>query len=146
MKAIVLFIALITSSLSFAQTKAIAHKSHSGSRSSFTKAYKKSLFKMNRSSFGLPSRSPILLLDSVIAINDSMTIFSYRVTKMCFDFSVVYDSLDSSVFTRERMIIKNHSVIYKKNSLEVIKALEQYKYPLSFLNPLSVVIFQGFEE
>jgi len=75
---LMLVLFLLSMSFSFAQTKVISHKSHSGSKKTFRIAYEKSLFNLNQSNFGLPGNRNIVLLDTVIAVNDSVTILKMR--------------------------------------------------------------------
>ena len=63
MKVNILVILLLSTIWCQAQTKPIAHKSHSGSVSSFAKAYQNNLFDINRSNFGGPGTMPITVLD-----------------------------------------------------------------------------------
>jgi len=59
-----------------AQTKLIAHKSHSGSKANFKTALENNLFDIGESNYGNPRFSYVQLnkLDSVIRLNDSVAI------------------------------------------------------------------------
>jgi hypothetical protein len=130
---------------SYAQTKLIAHKSHSGSTKHFAKAYQKGLFDLPQSNFGLPGKSNIIVLDSVIAINDSVTLLKKRVSTVCYEYGISYQQLTAPDFKAEVDTLINHPVFYKRNSLVVVKGARN-AWPILFNNPIDEVIFIGFDD
>ena len=133
-----LFVGLIAQS----QTKIIAHKSHSGSVSTFSKAYKNNLFDINCSNFGLPGNADVVVLDSVIAVNDSKILLKKRVSNHCYPFGTNYKKLKESDFERKTDTIYNHNLLNRNNAVSFIKS--SYKH--AFSNPIEEVVFIGFKE
>lgn len=140
-----LLLFLLTSVICQAQTKVIAHKSHSGSKKTFTKAYKHNLFDIKRSNFGLPGNRNIVILDKVVAINDSVTILQMRESVVCFPFHTKYKDLKESDFKIKIDTLKNHKIFNKNNSEASIKSIKNY-FPLQFNNPIDSVKFVGFRK
>lgn len=145
MKWKLLLIFLFTAFIAKAQTKVIGHKSHSGSHNSFAKAYKNNLFDTNKSNFGLPGNRTIVLLDKVIAVNDSVTILRLRESIVCFPFDTSYKDLKISDFNSKTDTIKNHKIFNKKNTIAFIKSNRNF-YPVRFSNPIDSVVFVGFRK
>lgn len=139
---------------SIAQTKLIHHKSHSGSLISFKMAYKKNLFDIGESNFGM---APISIvknaeLDSLIFLNDSTTIMvtseycedSFRPNKppkrprSSPDYN--YLDTDTSTFWRPgKVIVQNHPDFNRKNPVDSIKKKLREKY--YFVNAPESVVF-----
>lgn len=132
--------------LAQSQTKIIAHKSHSGSVNSFSKAYKNNLFDIKRSNFGLPGNMNLMVLDSVIAVNDSLTVFKSRISKVCYPYHVEYKDLKPSEFRSKTDTIINHRYLNAKNTEKQIRSKGNIGYPVLFSNPLEEVEFVGFKE
>lgn len=146
MKINLLLVFLFTTFLCGAQTKLIAHKSHSGSRHSFSKAYEKNLFDINRSNFGTPGNSNIVILEAVIAVNDSVTVLKMKESNVCYPFGTSYKDLKESDFKDKTHTLINHELLYKNNSLALIKSREKDEYPICFQNPIRKIEFIGFKE
>jgi len=146
MKILIVVLFLLGSVVTQAQTKVIAHKSHSGSKSSFSKAYKNSLFDMNRSNFGLPGNENVLVLDSVIAVNDSVTIIKMRESIVCYPYGTSYEKLKEKDYKSKTFTVTNHELLFKDNPLKLIKAAKKNRYPIWFPNPIDEVVFIGFNE
>lgn len=139
---IALFFLTLTS---FAQTKIIAHKSHSGSKKTFLKAYRNNLFDTNRSNFGLPGNTNLVVLDSVIAVNDSVTILKMRESIVCYRFGTSYKDLKKSDFKPKTIKLKNDKIFNRKNSLSFIKSSNNM-IGIKFNNPIEEVVFVGFKK
>jgi len=150
MKVNIILVLLLSSFWCRAQTKPIAHKSHSGSVSSFAKAYKNNLFDINRSNFGGPGTMPIVVLDTIIAVNDSITILKKRTTNTCYRLGTSYKDVKASDFISKTDTLVNHELFYKKNTKAQIiesnsKGRDYYPY-VYFQNPIEKVKFIGFQE
>lgn len=140
---IVLFFIALTSS--FAQTKIVAHKSHSGSKNTFLKAYKNNLFDNKQSNFGLPGNTNIVVLDSVIALNNSVTILKMRESIVCYPFGTSYKDLKKSDFKTKTITLKNDKIFNRKNSVKFIKSSNEMK-SIKFNNSIEEVVFVGFKK
>ncbi|MCV2485139.1 hypothetical protein OD917_09410 [Flavobacterium sp. SH_e] len=146
MKTTILSIFLFICAITQAQTKVISHKSHSGSSSSFAKAYQNNLFDIGHSNFGTPPESrKIIVLDTVIALNNSLTILKFRESIKSYPNGVNYKHLKKSDFRFKTKMIKD-SLFNGKNSVTVIKLAPEYRYPMYFANPIEGVIFIGFKK
>jgi hypothetical protein len=144
MKTKILLVLLFTTAMCQAQTKVIAHKSHSGSNRSFTKAYQKNLFDINRSNFGLPDNMNIVVLDTVIALNDSVTILKMRKSNVCYPYGTSYKDLKESDFKFKTDTLIKHNVFNRKNTVAFIKS--SGSYPIGFVNKIDNVVFVGFKK
>lgn len=152
MRKTILFILFFITTISFAQTKVIAHKSHSGSKSTFSKAYNKNLFDIRNSNFGLPTHH-IVILDTVIAIDKSHSILKMRISideyteqqKSNYKNLDNYKNLGDSKFRYKTKIISD-SLFNKNNSVDYIKLAPPYRYPIYFVNPIGSVVFIGFKK
>jgi hypothetical protein len=142
MKSLFLFVLLLTAFLCQSQTKVIAHKSHSGSKKSFVKAYQNNLFDIKRSNFGLPNNRNIVVLDKVVALNDSLTVLFMRESDVCYSFETSYTDLKKSDFKSKTDTLKNHKIYKKSNSATFIKS--SGVRPVRFDNPIDDVRFVGF--
>lgn len=150
MKKTILFILFFITSISFAQTKLIAHKSHSGSKTTFSKAYKNNLFNITNSNFGLHTYH-IVILDTVIAIDKSRSILKMRVSidEYTEQQSRLYKNLDTYKNLgnfRYKTTIISDSLFNKNNSVDYIKLAPAYRYPINFVNPIRSVVFIGFKK
>ena len=139
---ILLFLVFIAAS-SQAQTKVIAHKSHSGSNRSFSKAYKNNLFDIGRSNFGLPEHK-IIILDTVIAVHNSLTILKMRESIYTYTQGVNYKEIKKSDFKFKTTMISDN-LFNEKNSVRYIKSAPPHRYPIHFINPIDSVVFIGFK-
>lgn len=145
MKTTIVLLLLFATFFCQAQTKVIAHKSHSGSTHTFKKAYQNNLFDINRSNYGLPGSRKMVLLDSIIAINDSLTVLKYRESNACYAYGTKLEDVDKSDFKTRTERVINHSVLNKKNSKSFIISNE-YTIPIRFVNPIENVVFVGFKK
>ncbi|TPG45310.1 hypothetical protein [Flavobacterium pectinovorum] len=143
MKLKILLVLLFFTLLAQAQTKVIAHKSHSGSKNSFAKAYKNNLFDISHSNFGLPEHK-IIILDTVIAVHNSLTILKIRESIHTYTSGVNYKNLKKSDFKFKTTMISD-SLFNEKNTVRYIKSAPPYRYPLYFLNSIDSVVFIGFK-
>lgn len=144
MKLKILLALLFFTLLSQAQTKLIAHKSHSGSKNSFAKAYKNNLFDMSRSNFGLYEQR-ITILDTVIVVHKSLTILKTRESINKYPPGFNYKDIKPAGFKFKSTMI-NDSLFNEKNSVEYIKLALPFRYPIYFANPINSVIFIGFKK
>ncbi|SNR40233.1 hypothetical protein [Flavobacterium sp. ov086] len=140
MKLKVVFALLLFTSLSQAQTKIIAHKSHSGSNSSFAKAYKNNLFDISRSNFGI-ANTYIRRLDTIIAVNNSITIVKYRQSKEKYEPGAQFRDLKKIDFTHLTDTLINDPILNKKNTVKFIKSSKKILYN----TPTNEVVFIGFK-
>lgn len=150
MKTFLIFILIIFSSVAFSQTKIIAHKSHSGSSKHFSKLLKKKGSSATNGNFGLPGNQNIILLDSVIAVNDSITVLKIRESNVCYPYYEMpnYKKLDDSDFKYKTDTLVNNSIWNKNNSEVFIRNAEGSRNELRiwFENPFSEVVLIGFKK
>jgi hypothetical protein len=146
MKTTLFFLFLSLAGFGSAQTKVIAHKSHSGSTNAFAKAYKNNLFDMKSSNFGLPGNQTIFVLDTVIAINDSVTILKRRESIVCHAWGTDYKKLKKNDFKTKTDTLVNSDILNAGNSIEFIKANLNINYfEVWFVNDVNDVVFIGFK-
>jgi len=157
MKINILLILLFASLMCQAQTKLIAHKSHSGSVHSFSKAYQNNLFDVNCSNFGLPGNRNIVVVDTIMAVNDSITIVKMRESDVCYPYGTDYRNLEKSDFNRRTEKLINHKLFNKNNSVKLIKHSKNKTICcfymksrqdswITFSNPIKKIVFIGFKE
>ncbi len=148
MKIILPFLALLfVSTVGFAQTKLISHKSHSGSSQNFSKAYKNNLFNLRQSNFGHPGNMNILVVDTIIALNEFVTLVKYRESNICHRFGTDYKTLTEDDFIHKTDTLKNDHIFFKQNSEKKIKASNSSFVGNSwYSNPIEQVVFIGFKE
>lgn len=129
----------ILTSILFAQTKLIAHKSHSGNKQHFKTSLTHHLFDSDYSNFGMAPQRFVkqARLDSVIFISKSKAIV---VTSSCVR-DVRKDT--SSVWKPGREIALNHPLFSKQHSLDSIKHVLKTRY--YFANPIKEVVFVGYD-
>lgn len=168
MKGLIFIFVLIASTICSAQTKVIAHKSHSGNKSTFSKAYQKSLFDSKNSNFGVSPEVDVTnaQLDSLIFVNDTTQIMvttefcSNRFGKDARTEGEVWNSKNkrwvtvkaqevsedrkTSKWKAGRDTVYNHRLFSKKNDLRYIKVLLDSKY--SFTKPAKDVVFVGYSD
>ncbi len=142
MKEKILFVLFFVAICCSAQTKIIAHKSHSGSKGSFIKFYKKN--NTANSSFGLPGRAYIIVLDTVIAVNNSVTLLKKRQSIVCYQNSPSYKKMKKSDFRSVVDTLVNHEYLNRKNKLAFIK--KYLKENTDYSNSVESVVFLGFEK
>ncbi len=146
MKAKMLIVLMCVGSLCQGQTKVIAHKSHSGSSRTFAKAYQHNLFDMQRSNFGLPNNAPVAVLDTVIAVNDSLTVIKYRKSIACHPPFINYKDLHASDFSHHSDTLINDKLLNRKYLAASMKATGLMGRIDRFRNPMEEVVFIGLEE
>ena len=147
MKINLLLLFLFAAALCQAQTKVIAHKSHSGTKHTFSKAYKNKLFDSNHSNFGLPDDSKIVVIDSIIAIDEATTLIKMRETKKKYHYGTDYKKLKASDFESKSKQLIDHDLLFKNNSLEIIvQQFRKHQLPIPFANPIKEIVFKGFKE
>ena len=134
-----LAICLILSFTASAQTKLIAHKSHSGSIENFNRAYSNSLFDIQNSNFGEAPRRFLLnvCLDSVEHVSDSVAIMF---TSHCTTQGVTSPQQN---WKPGADTVKHHHLFSGDYSLQKIKYELEYNY--NFDNDIETVKFIGFE-
>lgn len=159
MKLNILILFLFATIVCEAQTKVIAHKSHSGSKHSFSKAYQNNLFDINRSNYGLPGNRNLVVLDTIIAVNDSLTVLKMRESEVCYPYGTDYKDLDESDFKCKTDTLINHQWLHE-NNVKVLTALTEcfgtiycsvkpgglINYRIRFENPIEEVVLIGFKE
>ena len=138
MKLVFIFILSIIP-ISYSQTKWIAHKNHSGSRSTFFKA-----LKTNPSNFGMAPQRFVRNsnLDSVILISE-------KVAVMVTSESCHYEDFDgrgksnSNLWRAGRDTVYNHELFNaEKSTAEIRKTLKEKYF---FSNPSEKVVLIGFD-
>ena len=150
MKTFLIFTLISFSSVVFSQTKIIAHKSHSGSSKHFSKLLKKKGSSATHGNFGLPGNQNIILLDSVVAVNDSITVLKIRESNVCYPYFETpnYKKLDASDFKFKTDTLVNNSIWNKNNTETFIRNAEGSRRELRiwFENPFSEVVLIGFKK
>ena len=119
-----------------AQTKLIAHKSHSGTSQSFQIAYEAGLFDMENSNLGVaPERNVrTASLDSLILVSDSVAVM---VTS---EYCTRQNSRRPGASTKWRAgrdTVVNHPLFSKKHSIHYIKSTIRNQY--YFQNPVDSI-------
>lgn len=161
-----IFILLFITTVSNAQTKVIAHKSHSGNKTTFSKAYQKSLFDNKNSNFGQAPEVDVknAQLDSLIFVNDTMQIMVTREfcsnvrgenaiteekvwnskTKKAEKVKALDVSEDrkTSLWKAGRDTVYNHELFSHNASLEWIK--KRIKTDYYFANSIDSTVFIGY--
>jgi hypothetical protein len=130
--------ALLCSSFLFAQTKLIAHKSHSGSDYTFKLAYEGGFFDMENSNLGMAPERTVrsASLDSLILISDSVAVM---VTS---EYCNRQNSRKPNATTKWRAgrdTVYNHPLFSKKYSIDYIRSTIKQQY--YFQNPVDSVKF-----
>jgi len=122
----------------FAQTKLIAHKSHSGNMRDFKKSLCENLFDVKASNFGdIPMKYvKNSKLDSVIFISSEKTIM---ITSKAWH----YNYQDTTIWKPGREIVKNHPLLSKQHALDSIKLVLKSEY--YFTNSIDSVVFIGYD-
>ena len=163
MKKLILLAFLASSiNLSLAQTKVIAHKSHSGNSNTFAKAYQNNLFDMSRSNFGefIQPEVKSAQLDSLIYVNDTCQIMVTsescenvfggnaitkewnNETQSWQEALEVSKDKKTSVWKAGRDTVYHHYLFSNNESLEWIKA--RIKKDFYFANSIDSTVFVGY--
>jgi hypothetical protein len=147
---LILFLSLTYIS-SQAQTKLIAHKSHSGTNADFSTAFSNDLFDMDEDNLGMaPERFEIKKkhlhpqLDSVIFVSEQKVILvTSNVCTMEDVYSYKKQDTKNEVWSPGKEIAHNHPLFSKNHSLDSIKAVLKNSY--GFENPIDNVVFVGYD-
>lgn len=127
---------------SFAQTKLIAFKSHSGNISNFSVALENDLFSDEGSNFGTPPNRRVFKLDSVIYISPNKTVL----IKKEYLFPWHQNPKDTGELVRvSRDTVYNDPLFSRKHSLDSIRYVLKNGPFLDYDNPISKVIFVGYD-
>ena len=143
---ILLFTALSVST--YAQTKIIAFKSHSGNSAEFNLALANNLFDMDEDNLGMaPERRFIKeknlhpKLDSVVFVSaDQVKLFTSSTCKIESDYS---GETHEEKWKPGVEIAYNHPLFSKNHSLDSIKKVLKDSY--GFENPIDKVVFVGYD-
>ena len=139
MKLPALITALLISIITFAQTKEIAFKSHSGNMKNFTISLGNNIFSNEGSNFGLPERTLYQHLDSIIYLSREKAVVVMTTYRS--DFMAPRDSAKFLYHHADTLI--NHPLYSQKHSLDSIKkVLERNR---DFENKTSEIIFIGYD-
>lgn len=132
-------ILLFKSQTCSAQTKLIAHKSHSGKTSDFHKAMKYTHSDFVSSNFGMAPRPTIKYaqLDTLRYISDSMVIMTTS------NYCINRYTDSSRLWSAGVDTLYNHPLFSKKNALDTIK--KELKETYFFKNSVDSVVFMGYE-
>ena len=144
MKTKITFILLLVFLFCNSQTKVIAHKSHSGSRATFFKSYQKTA--SGQSSFGLPSMVNIVILDTIIMINKSVTLVKMRRSIVCHRVDKSIKDLKKSDFETKIDTFVNHKYFNRKNKVGFVKNYLNQKSNIQFANSVESIVFIGFKK
>lgn len=139
----ILFVAAIIGigSTSYAQTKRIAFKSHSGNSEHFKQALSAALFENEGSNFGIAPQRYVTEahLDTVIFINDTTV---ELVTSHHSHFEDDFRSTSHpNLWKPGHEIVVNHPVFNSEKTIEEMKEIVQKTY--HFKNDISKVVFIG---
>lgn len=139
----ILFVAAIIGigSTSYAQTKRIAFKSHSGNSEHFKQALSAALFENEGSNFGIAPERYVTFahLDTVIFINDTTV---ELVTSHHSNFVDDYrTSTHPNLWKPGHETVVNHPVFNSEKTIEEMKEIVQKTY--HFKNDISKVVFIG---
>jgi len=139
MKSILALLFSIIITTSFAQTKLIAFKSHSGNMKNFDLALNNELFDNEGSNFGGPVPIRTYYLDSVIYISSSASV---RIQKVYSRFN--NEPKDSARFIRiEKDTLYNDPLFSKNHSLDSIKSV--LKTSKQYDNNIKKAVFIGYD-
>lgn len=121
---------------SFAQTKLIAHKSHSGNLKNFKLALKTNKFNLKHSNFGVAPRPQIknAQLDSIVFLSKNVAIM--YTSEYC-----KWRKTDKShrLWKAGEDTLRNHTLFNKKHSVKHIRKVLKAQY--HFQNPVKSVKF-----
>jgi uncharacterized protein YifE (UPF0438 family) len=127
----------------WAQTKIIAHKSHSGSTHQFSKLLASNKLHSN-SNFGIACFDHLVIyLDSVVAVNDSTTLL-YKKEVIQNTCNVQLQSMNSPKKSNTKIdTLINHPLFRNRGNLDAIKANLKQSYV--YANDMNKVFFRGFD-
>lgn len=129
---------LLLSNLTIAQTKLIAHKSHSGKATTFKSSLNSNIFGAKNSNFGQAPERFITsaVLDSVIFVSKQKAIM---ITSSCWKNRIE----NSNAWIPGREEVYNHPLFSHQHSLDSIKAVLKTQY--YFDNNIDDVVFIGYD-
>lgn len=144
-RAVVFCLCLIYPLTTFAQTRLISHRSHSGSNANFILALESELFDMPFSNFGMAPQRNVRTaeLDSVIFVSDSVAVM---VTSNYCQWVTMGDTLDAnfkSLWKAGRDTARHHVLFSRQHELDSIKLILKKQY--HFRNPIDSVKFIGYD-
>lgn len=144
MKTFTVLLTLVLASFSNSQTKMINHKSHSGSKSNFSRSLSASLFDKGESNFGMAPQRHVRnsKLDSVILLSEKVAVM---VTSESCHYED-YDGRDKSkptLWSAGRDTVYDHEVFNSGKSVDEIKKILKNEY--YFANQIDQVVFLGFD-
>jgi hypothetical protein len=131
---------MLLSTLSYGQTKLIAHKSHSGSRALFRHVLANHLFGVDNSNFGMAPEPSVTLsnLDSVIFVSDTVAVM---VTSLTCDVSRRFKK--GIRWTPGRDTVLKHPLFSMQHGLDSIR--KSLKRDYFFDNSIDSVKFIGYD-
>ena len=145
MKTIIFFTLLLLSLNVNAQTKKIAYKSHSGSKSQYLKA--KAHPSAQRSNFGLPGNQFYSILDTVRVISTSEVELIYRRTFKCHSPFIKVSDLKKEDFERHVLRVSNLEGLNKNSTIEdILNQVFERKSGLWFDNPIQEAVLIGLKK
>jgi len=83
-------------------------------------------------------------LDTVVAVNDSVTILKMRESSVCFPYRTTYTELKASDFKPKIVRLVNDPVFTRKKTIADIKSARYYD--IDFSNTIDKVVFIGFKK
>lgn len=127
----------------FSQTKMISHKSHSGSKSTFSVSLKKSLFNIGESNFGMAPERFVRNsnLDTVKLLSPHVAVMITSETCFREDYSRTRGSME--LWSAGADTVYYHDVFNSKNSVAQIKSTLKNNY--YFNNSVDSIVFIGFD-
>lgn len=134
------FSCMLLSTLSYGQTKLIAHKSHSGSHTLFRHVLANHLFGVDNSNFGMAPEPTVTLsnLDSVIFVSDTVAVM---VTSLTCHVSRRFPT--GTRWTPGRDTVRKHPLFSMQHGLDSIR--KSLKRDYFFDNPIDSVKFIGYD-
>lgn len=158
------FIVLLATTFCSAQTKIIAHKSHSGSSNIFSNLLKANDNALKTSNYGMAPQVEVknAQLDSLIFINDTTQIMVTKEfcsnlygedaiveewnpqTQKRVKAKKVSEDGKTSLWKAGRDTVYNHSLFSQNEGLTYIKTILKRQY--NFINPTDSVVFIGYSD
>ncbi len=131
-----------------AQTKLIAHKSHSGSKANFKAALENNLFDIGESNYGNPRQSINLKrLDSIVFVNDSTALIKNSDGIAFTKWNIEIEDKKKLLKTCTYWNSKTDTVYYTptKKPKKAISAIKEILEKKQFDNSIDSVTFIGFD-
>lgn len=127
-----------------AQTKLIAHKSHSGSAANFSKALNKNLFNIGESNFGMAPQRHVRNsnLDTVKLLSPTVAVMVTSESCYWEDYGGG-DRSNGQLWSAGTDTVYDHPVFNRKNTVQDIK--KKLKQEYFFQNPVDSIVFIGFD-